>query len=74
MFVDNVCRTYLTEGPVANRLGYETKVFSFKTREKFLDYLDLIRDNISEEHLASAQEVYGQDGTAPFLNMFHFEP
>lgn len=70
IFVDNACRAYLTEEPVPDRLGYSTKVFSQKTREAFLAYLDEIRAAPPPYIVDCAKELYGPDCDEPFTELY----
>ena len=73
MLVDNECRAMLANIPKAHALGYPTRVFSPATGTEFLDYLRLIESDAPREHLAEVRAVYGDDWSAPFLNMYEVE-
>ena len=36
MFIDNECRTFLTQEPVKSRVSYGTQLFSQRNKEEFL--------------------------------------
>jgi len=59
MFVDNKCRSLLSDIPKPHRLPYKYLVFSSKTSREFLQYLREIRSSATPEHLELLQEVYG---------------
>jgi hypothetical protein len=59
MYVDNEVATLLAEEPLRTRLDFGARVFSQRTRHEFAEYLDEIRDAVSEERVAAVREVYG---------------
>jgi hypothetical protein len=61
MFMDNGCRSLLLDVPTPLRPPETTKVFSLNIKAQFLEYLRLIRDGISAEHVQAIREVYGDD-------------
>jgi len=61
MFMDDGCRSLLLEVPKNLRPPETPKVFSTNIKAQFLDYLRLIRDSITAEHVAAIREVYGDD-------------
>jgi hypothetical protein len=61
MFMDNGCRSLLLDVPTALRPPETAKVFSLNVKAQFLDYLRLIRNGISAEHVQAIREVYGDD-------------
>jgi len=52
-------------------LGYPTKIFSLKNKDKFLEYLNSIKNDMSKEHLAKVIEVYGEDHLKPYVELFN---
>ena len=70
MFIDNEFRAYLAESPVSKTLGYSTKIYSYKTRESFLAYLDEISSKASPGHFEKIREVYGDDWDKPFSELY----
>jgi hypothetical protein len=68
MFVDNGCRALWEKIPRRYRTPYNTRLFSYKTREQFLAYLQDIEDTADPGILASVREVYGEP--RPFLTMY----
>lgn len=74
MFIDNECHEYLTEQPLCDHIkAYNTKLFSLNTKEEFLEYLNEIKLNISQEHLDKIKEVYGSDWTKPYMMLYKQE-
>jgi hypothetical protein len=61
LFMDNGCRSLLLDVPKALRPPETAKVFSLNVKAQFLDYLRLIRNGISAEHVQAIREVYGDD-------------
>jgi len=70
MFIDNECHAYLSEQPLKVRINYGTAVFSQKTKEEFIEYLDEIESNASVEHFNKVNEVYGDDCRNPYNNLY----
>jgi hypothetical protein len=59
MFIDNECRSYLTEMPLKTAINYGTRFFSQNNKDEFINYLDEIKFSASKEHLDKVKEVYG---------------
>lgn len=70
MFIDNACRAYLTEEPVADRIKQQALIYSYKTKAAFLDRLDELLQAIDPNTVACAKEVYGDDCATPHLDLF----
>lgn len=71
MFVDDVCRSYLMEGPLADEVAkYKAKIFSNRSKDAFLDCLSEIKDSASPEHLNKVEEVYGPGWGEPFVELY----
>jgi hypothetical protein len=60
MFLDVECWTYLSELRRAGRLPYETRVFSLRNKDEFLEYLEAVRSNAAPEHLQLVRQLYGE--------------
>lgn len=71
MFIDNECRSFLAERPLCYEINYGTKVFSYANRNEFIDYLDNIESEASEEHLKKVNEVYGSEWRKPFWEIYN---
>ncbi len=69
IFVDNENANLLSDGRVKIRLGCNTKVFSLKSKEEFLIYLDDIVKKASPEHLQFVEQVYGKNWRIPYLTI-----
>ena len=74
MFVDDECRGLLSEEPLKSRLGYPTRIFSTRTWNDLLSYLDAIEATCTPEHRALVREVYGADWERPFETMYSAVP
>ena len=70
MFIDNECRAYLTERPLRDEIRYGTAVFSLKTRNAFLQWLDQIELGASVRHVKKVEEVYGSGWRQPYVNLY----
>jgi len=70
MFIDNEFRGYLSESPLCDEIKYGTRIFSYKTKEAFLEYLDDIALNASRSHLEKVREVYGYEWEKPFAELY----
>lgn len=70
MFIDNACHTYLTEVPLRDEIKYGTTLFSLNNKDEFLDYLDEIEKNASEEHVSKVAEVYGEEWGLPYTSVY----
>lgn len=70
MFIDNECASYLKEKPFSDNIGFPTRIFSQSNKEQFIEYLDAIERNISNEHLLKVTEVYGQSWKSPYVTLY----
>jgi len=70
MFIDNEFRAYLAESPLCEEIRYPTKIFSYKTKESFLKYLDEIRARATRVHFDKVREVYGENWAKPFSDLY----
>lgn len=59
MFIDDECHGLLEEQPLASELKYRVMVYSNKTRDLFLKYLDALPAAMSPEHIEAVKAVYG---------------
>jgi hypothetical protein len=73
MFLDNEMAGLLNEEPLRTRLDWGTRIFSWNTREQFLEYLDELRAAVPEEHVALVETVYGSDWDTPYTTMYERE-
>src|SRR5262249_44339934 len=69
LLIDNQMRSLLEFGPVRDRLGFDTRVFSPKTFDDLIDYLDLTESEAPEGVAELATKVYGDP--KPYLTIFH---
>ena len=70
MFIDKECASLLQEEPLRSRIQYETQVFSLATKDRFLEYLNGIKDSATKEHLDKVKEVYGETWHKPYKTMY----
>ncbi len=71
MFIDIEMHGLLGEKPLKTALDYGTKVFSHRSKEAFLNYLDEIERDAPDGHIAKVREVYGDAWEKPYLEVFH---
>lgn len=66
MFVDNECVDLLREGPLKERINYPTRVFSKRTGEDFLSYVQEVEREAGADHRTRVMEVYGESWLIPY--------
>ncbi len=69
LLIDNQMRSLLEFGPVRDRLGFDTRVYSPKTLDALIDYLDSIEQEAPEGVVELATRVYGEP--EPYVTIFH---
>ena len=70
MFIDNECRSLLLEKPLCDEIDYNTKLFSLSNKQEFTNYLEDIRQIVSDAHMKAVKEVYGEDRERPYWEIF----
>lgn len=65
MFTDNACAEVLKVKPASQFVPENAKVYSMKTKDGFLKFLDSIESTASPGHRAKVCEVYGDGWIAP---------
>jgi hypothetical protein len=70
IFVDKEIESVLAEKPLPSELGYPARVFSVRSKDLFLNYLDQIESEASPEHLSLVREVYGKNWEKPYVEVF----
>lgn len=73
MFVDNECRGYLNEKPLCEEINYGTKIFSQRIKNEFLNYLEEIEKNASDNLIVSLNEVYGDKWEKQFTDLYNYD-
>lgn len=73
MLVDREFASILCEDALVKGLSFGTKVFSTKSRNDLLAYLDELEAAITPEHKALVREVYGPDWPTPFTSLYTYE-
>ncbi|HZS42849.1 MAG TPA: hypothetical protein VFA52_01385 [Candidatus Paceibacterota bacterium] len=69
IFVDKENAALLEDGRVKGKLGVNTKIFSLRNKEAFLNYLDNILLKADNDHLRFVQQIYGKDWAKPYLTI-----
>ena len=59
MFLDVECWNYLLELKRSGHLTYDTRVFSMRNKDEFIEYLNGLSAAVSPEHRRLVGEVYG---------------
>jgi hypothetical protein len=59
MFMDNGCRSILSDVPKSFQFVDANKVYSLNRKEQFIAYLRELEESASAEHLQTLREVYG---------------
>ena len=70
MYVDNAMRALLADHQVARELRFGARVFSRKTCDEFVAYLEELIVSAPVEHIAKIREVYGEKRGEPFTSMY----
>lgn len=70
MFLDNETAGLLGEEPLRTSLDFGTRIFSWNTRDRFLEYLDEIREAVPGEHVELVETVYGPDWDTPYTTLY----
>lgn len=70
LFVDNECRRLADLKEAQTKYDLSSKVFSRDNKEAFLAFLDQIEKDATKEHLDLVNQVYGEEWSKPFVEMF----
>jgi hypothetical protein len=70
MLLDNEMAGLLGEEPLRTSLDFDTRIFSWNTRDRFLEYLDEIREAVPNEHVELVETVYGPDWDTPYTTLY----
>ena len=73
IFIDKECHSILNEEPLRSELKFDTQIFSMKNRNRFIEYLEKIKQEIPNEHIKIIHEVYGENWIKPFTQMYQFK-
>jgi hypothetical protein len=71
---DDRCVRLLKTATEEAQLEYKAQVFSNRTRDGLLEWLDAVEAAASPEHLELIEQVYGARGLEPYVTMFETEP
>ena len=70
MFLDNECAGLMREEPLKTKLGhFGTRIFSSRTGDAFLEYLDSLERHAGADHVRLVAEVYGDDWSVPYREL-----
>lgn len=59
MFVENTCADLLRTNPVKAVVPESSRIFSMKSKDEFLSFLEQIENDAAPAHLCRVREVYG---------------
>jgi hypothetical protein len=68
ILVDTEIKTLLELGPVRERLGFDTKVFSMSSMSDLLQHLEDVETEAPQEVIRTALELYGEP--EPYVALF----
>lgn len=68
MLIDNECRGLWESIPSQYRNSYSTRLYSYNTRQQFLNYLHEIEESAESAVLTCVRQVYGEP--RPFFTMY----
>lgn len=71
IFVDKENAALLADNRVKNRLGCNTRIFSLRNKEEFLQYLDEVIASASTEHTDHLNNYYGPSWQEPYMTILH---
>jgi hypothetical protein len=70
MFLDNECAGLMREEPLKTKLGhFGTRIFSSRTGDEFLEYLNGLERDAGSDHVRLVAEVYGDDWSVPYREL-----
>ena len=74
MFIDDECAQLMSEGRLAAAVSdYPTRVFSTRSREDFLAYLDGLEADADPAHVDLVVRTYGERWLEPYRSMLEHE-
>ena len=74
MFVDDECAQLLSEGRLAAAVSdYATRIFSTRTRDDFLAYLDAVEAEADPAHVDLVIRTYGEKWLQPYRSVLEHE-
>ncbi len=69
MFLDNECAQLLAEGRIEARLPAHPRVFSTRTAEDFIRYLEDLEKEAGPEWVQAVLAIYGDDWATPYRSI-----
>lgn len=70
MFIENTCADILTSNPARPLVPECDRVFSMRSKDRFLKYLNQLEASVSSEHRARVRDIYGDDWDKPAVEVF----
>jgi hypothetical protein len=70
MYIDGEMRNLLSDSRVVQKLKFRTHVYSRKTCDEFIAYVEGLVASAPAEHLALVRRVYGENCGQPFTDMY----
>jgi hypothetical protein len=70
MFIDDGCADLLAEADRELSLGYPARIFSGRSRDELLEWLDELENSVEHEHIKLVERVYGPGWLTPFREIF----
>src|SRR5262249_44046364 len=70
IFIDNRCDHLLQEAMNGAGLAYDAAVFSMRSRDDLLAWLEELEASASPDHVALVKDVYGKSWLEPYSSMF----
>ena len=72
MFIDKECYGLLNKKDIHKIVAeYDTKVFSLRSNNSFLEYLEGIEKSMTPEHANLLNEVYGEERLRPYMELYN---
>lgn len=69
VFTDDQFAGLMQEAPLPDRLPSQAGVFSNRTRDDFMDFLEDLRQEVPQEHEELVQDVYGDRWLQPYVGV-----
>lgn len=73
MFLDDECVGLLSEGPLNAKIRHSARLFSNKSRESFIEYLQELERTAGAEHVQRVVHVYGDSWLKPYRSILQHE-
>lgn len=70
MMIDKFCEELMAEPDVKSAVNYNTQIYSYRSREEFLNFLTEIEKKITPDHFEQVRKHYGEGWEAPYYDIF----